>query len=86
MSILGFLIFGLVVGLIARLLMPGRQAIGMLGTMLLGIGGSLLGGVLGNLIGGARWDHPITAGWIGSVLGSLLLLALISSRRRSIFH
>jgi len=86
MSILGFLLFGLIVGLIARLLMPGRQSIGMLGTMLLGVGGSLLGGVLGNLVAGSHWDRPVTAGWIGSILGSLLLLALISSRRRSIFH
>jgi uncharacterized membrane protein YeaQ/YmgE (transglycosylase-associated protein family) len=86
MSILGFLVFGLIVGLIARLLMPGRQPIGMLGTMWLGVGGSILGGVLGNLIAGSHWDRPVTAGWLGSILGSLLLLALMSSRRRSLFH
>ena len=82
MSILGFLVFGLVVGLIARLLMPGRQPIGILGTMLLGVAGSFLGGIVGNLLAGGRWDHPVAAGWIGSILGSLLLLALVGMRRR----
>lgn len=82
MSILGFLVFGLVVGLLARLLMPGRQPIGLLGTMLLGVGGSFLGGIVGNLLAGGRWDHPVAAGWIGSILGSLLLLALMGMRRR----
>lgn len=86
MYLLGFLIFGLVVGAIARLVMPGRQPMGMLGTLLLGVGGSFLGGLLGNLLFGGRWDHPVTAGWIGSVLGSLLLLALMGSRRRHVFR
>lgn len=85
MHLLGFLIFGLVIGLIARLLMPGRQPMGMLGTLLLGVAGSFLGGLLGNLLFGGHWDRPVTAGWIGSVLGSLLLLALIGQRRRRIF-
>lgn len=85
MHLLGFLIFGLVIGLIARLFMPGRQPMGMLGTLLLGVAGSFLGGLLGNLLFGGHWDRPVTAGWIGSVLGSLLLLALISRRRRHLF-
>jgi len=82
MTILGFLVFGLVVGLLARLVMPGRQPMGMLGTMLLGVGGSFLGGIVGNLVAGSHWDHPVTAGWIGSILGSLLLLALMGARHR----
>ena len=86
MYLVGFLIFGLVVGAIARLLMPGRQPMGMLGTLLLGVAGSFLGGLLGNLLFSGRWDHPSTAGWIGSVLGSLLLLALLGrTRRRHVF-
>lgn len=85
MHLLGFLIFGLVIGLIARLLMPGRQHIGMLGTLLLGVAGSFLGGLLGNLLFGGHWDRPVTAGWIGSVLGSLLLLALLGRRRGHLF-
>jgi uncharacterized membrane protein YeaQ/YmgE (transglycosylase-associated protein family) len=54
--------------LLARALVPGPQPMGLLSTMLLGVGGSLLGGILGSLLFGGRWDHPATAGWIGSVL------------------
>jgi uncharacterized membrane protein YeaQ/YmgE (transglycosylase-associated protein family) len=87
MYLLGFLIFGLVVGLLARLLMPGRQSMGMLMTMLLGVAGSFLGGLLGNvLFGGGHWNHPSTAGWIGSVLGSLLLLALLGRTRSPLYR
>jgi uncharacterized membrane protein YeaQ/YmgE (transglycosylase-associated protein family) len=86
MALLGFLLFGLIVGLLARLIMPGRQPMGLLMTMLLGIVGSFIGGFLGNLLfAGGRWDHPSTAGWIGSILGSLLLLAILGrTRRRSL--
>lgn len=84
MGLLGFLLFGLIVGLLARLIMPGRQSMGLLATMLLGVVGSFLGGLVGNLLfrGGGTWDHPSTAGWIGSILGSLLLLALLGRTRR----
>ena len=75
MYLLAFLFFGVIVGLIARAVMPGSQQMGFLSTMLLGIGGSLIGGILGNVLFGGRWDHPVTAGWIGSILGSVLLLA-----------
>jgi len=86
MYLVGFLIFGLVVGFIARAVMPGRQHMGLLATMLLGVAGSFLGGLLGNLLFSGRWDHPSTAGWIGSVLGSLLLLAVLSRSRRPLFR
>lgn len=75
MYLLAFLVFGLIVGLIARAVTPGSQQMGLLSTILLGIGGSLLGGILGNLFFGGRWDQPVAAGWIGSILGSVLLLA-----------
>jgi uncharacterized membrane protein YeaQ/YmgE (transglycosylase-associated protein family) len=85
MALLGFLLFGLIVGLLARLIMPGRQPMGILGTMLLGVVGSFLGGLVGNLLFGGQWDQPTSAGWIGSILGSLLLLALLGrTRRRSV--
>jgi uncharacterized membrane protein YeaQ/YmgE (transglycosylase-associated protein family) len=84
MGLLGFLLFGLIVGLLARLIMPGRQSMGLLMTMVLGVVGSFLGGLVGNLLfrGGGTWDHPSTAGWIGSILGSLVLLALLGRTRR----
>lgn len=82
MHLLAFLLFGLVVGLIARAIMPGTQRMGALATMLLGCVGSLVGGVISALLFGGRWDAPNTAGWIGSILGALLLLALVGSTRR----
>ncbi len=80
MSLLFFLIFGFVVGLIARALLPGRQQLGIIKTTLVGAGGSLIGGVLGNLISGDSIFRVHTAGWIGSILGAILLLAFISRR------
>ena len=80
MGLLMFLIFGFVVGLIARFLVPGTQSLGILKTTLLGAAGSFLGGLLGNLISGdATRTHA--AGWIGSVVGAVLLLVIF--RRRS---
>jgi uncharacterized membrane protein YeaQ/YmgE (transglycosylase-associated protein family) len=86
MYLLAFLVFGLIVGLLARAVLPGPQPMGLLSTMLLGVGGSLIGGILGNLFFGGRWDHPVTAGWIGSVLGSVLLLAVFGRSRAHMFR
>lgn len=86
MHLIAFLIFGAIVGLLARAVMPGRQSMGLLNTMLLGVGGSLLGGVLGNLLAGGHWDEPVAAGWLGSILGSLLLLAVLGRPRSSLFR
>ncbi|HET8935250.1 MAG TPA: GlsB/YeaQ/YmgE family stress response membrane protein [Polyangiales bacterium] len=87
MHLLGFLLFGLIVGLLARAFMPGRQSMGLLATMLLGVVGSFLGGLVGNMLfAHGRWDQPSTAGWIGSILGSLLLLALLGRTRRPLFR
>lgn len=82
MYLLAFLIFGFVVGLIARAILPGTQRLGLLMTTVLGVAGSFLGGIVGNMIAGGHWDRPVTAGWIGSILGSILLLALVSRGRR----
>jgi len=70
MHILGWIFFGLIVGAIAKLLMPGKDPGGIIVTMLLGIGGSLLGGFIGRALGGE--GHP--AGWIGSILCTMLIL------------
>lgn len=82
MYLLAFLIFGFVVGLIARAIFPGTQRLGLLMTTVLGVAGSLIGGILGNVLFGGRWDHPMTAGWIGSILGAILLLAIAGRGRR----
>ena len=85
MYLIAFLIFGFVVGLIARAIFPGTQRLGILMTTLLGVAGSLIGGILGNMLFGGRWDEPITAGWIGSIVGALVLLALAGRGRRHAF-
>lgn len=76
MGILVWIVFGLVVGLIARAIMPGRQGMGLIATTLLGIAGSLVGGLVGSLISGAEAFRFTPAGFIGAVLGALLLLFL----------
>ncbi len=86
MAILAFIVFGLVVGLLARALMPGRQAMGLGMTMLLGVAGSFIGGFIGALLTDRRVLEFNTAGLIGSVLGAMLLLVAVgaSGRRRSL--
>jgi uncharacterized membrane protein YeaQ/YmgE (transglycosylase-associated protein family) len=73
MHILGQIIFGLFVGIIAKLLMPGRDPGGMIITALIGMAGALIG----TFIGRALWgDTNYSAGWIVSIAGSILLLWL----------
>jgi uncharacterized membrane protein YeaQ/YmgE (transglycosylase-associated protein family) len=77
--ILGQLIVGLIVGVLARLILPGREAfpegaMGWVLTALLGIAGAFVG----SIIGGALWGgENYAAGWIMSILGAILLLLLV---------
>jgi len=74
MGVLGWIVFGLVVGIIAKLIMPGRDPGGFIVTILLGIAGALIGGFIGRAAG---WYGPNdTAGWLMSILGAIILLAL----------
>jgi uncharacterized membrane protein YeaQ/YmgE (transglycosylase-associated protein family) len=84
MAILAFIVFGLVVGLLARAVMPGRQRMSLLMTILLGVAGSFLGGFLVSLVTDHRVTDLDTAGLLGSVLGALLLLLLVGGQRRSL--
>lgn len=77
MHILGWLVFGLVAGAIARFLTPGRQPLGVIMTSLLGIGGSFVGGAIGNLIHGNPLTVATSSGWLGSIVGSILILIVI---------
>jgi uncharacterized membrane protein YeaQ/YmgE (transglycosylase-associated protein family) len=73
MNILWMIIFGAIVGAIAKLIMPGRDPGGIIVTIILGILGSIVGGfVIGALMPGRSANDP--AGWIGSILGAILLL------------
>ncbi len=76
MSIILFIIFGLVVGVIARALVPGRQSIGLLGTALLGVVGSFVGGFLVALFTHHSITELNTAGFIGSVIGAIVVLVI----------
>ncbi len=77
MSLVAFILFGLVVGLIARAVMPGRQTMGLLATTLVGMAGSFIGGLVGNVIYGGPLLEIHTAGIIGSVIGALLVMLLV---------
>ena len=74
MGILSWILFGLVVGIIAKLLMPGRHPGGFIVTILLGIAGALIGGFIGRAMG--LYGPDESAGWIVSILGAIILLAL----------
>jgi uncharacterized membrane protein YeaQ/YmgE (transglycosylase-associated protein family) len=74
MGILSWILFGLVVGVIAKLLMPGRDPGGFIITILLGIAGALIGGFIGRAMG--LYGQNESAGWIVSILGAIILLAL----------
>jgi uncharacterized membrane protein YeaQ/YmgE (transglycosylase-associated protein family) len=74
MAILSWILFGLVVGVIAKLLMPGRDPGGFIVTILLGIAGALIGGFIGRAMG--FYGSNQSAGWIVSILGAIILLAL----------
>lgn len=73
-------ILGLIIGAIARLLVPGPTPLGVLETMAAGIAGALIGGFVGRLLLGPR----LTQGWIWvlSILGAALIVALVSRRGR----
>jgi uncharacterized membrane protein YeaQ/YmgE (transglycosylase-associated protein family) len=74
MAIIGWIFFGLIVGIVAKLAMPGRDPGGFILTMMLGIVGALLGGFLGRLLGLYKEGDPV--GFFMAVLGSIVLLML----------
>ncbi len=86
MGIVSFLVFGLVAGAVARLVTPGRQAIGCLATLAVGIVGALLGGLIGDVVLG----HKVRFGWhlgpfLLAVIGAVVLLVALEAlqgRRR----
>ena len=71
---IGFLVFGLVVGAVARLIKPGRQNLGILATLGLGVVGSLIGGTLASLLGtGSIWELDFL-GTVFAVIAAVLLV------------
>lgn len=72
MHLLGTLVVGFVVGLIARAILPGTQAVGVFMTAILGVVGAVVAGFLGQALGLYQAGQPI--GWIASVIGAILVL------------
>lgn len=80
MSIIWAIIIGLVVGLIARAIMPGKDPMGLILTTLIGIGGAVVGQVIGELFGFYREGEP--AGFLMSLVGAMILLFLYNHFRK----
>jgi len=72
MTVLGWIVFGLIVGVVAKVVMPGRDPGGFIVTVVIGIVGALFGGFLGRLLGLYREGDPV--GFFMAVIGSILLL------------
>jgi uncharacterized membrane protein YeaQ/YmgE (transglycosylase-associated protein family) len=74
MSIIGWIFFGLIVGIVGKLLMPGKDPGGFLATVAIGIIGALFGGMLGRMIGMFGQDDPV--GFVMAVIGAIVFLWL----------
>lgn len=74
MSVIGWIVFGLIVGVVGKLLMPGKDPGGFFATVAIGIIGALFGGMLGRMVGMYGQDDPV--GFVMAVLGAILFLWL----------
>jgi uncharacterized membrane protein YeaQ/YmgE (transglycosylase-associated protein family) len=84
-AVLGWIFFGLIVGIVAKLLMPGRDPGGFIVTTLIGVAGALMGGFLGRALG--LYGPNEAAGFLMSVAGAVVLLLLyrtLSPRARRV--
>jgi uncharacterized membrane protein YeaQ/YmgE (transglycosylase-associated protein family) len=88
MGIIAWIVFGFIIGLIARAVVPGKQGMGFLMTTLLGIAGSIVGGLVASAISGGSATGFQTSGFIGSLLGAIVLLVVAGMvwgpRRRTV--
>ncbi|OGQ13326.1 MAG: hypothetical protein A2138_08710 [Deltaproteobacteria bacterium RBG_16_71_12] len=85
MGIIAWIVFGFIVGVIARALMPGEQKMGFVKTTLLGVGGSFVGGAIAHvLLHRSHFGGLDTAGFVGSVIGALVIMgvAALLGRKR----
>lgn len=76
LSMIGHAIFGLIIGLVARAVMPGSQHMGLIMTMILGLVGAWVGGLIGRMTGMYREGHP--AGFFMAFVGAVLVLFIYS--------
>jgi uncharacterized membrane protein YeaQ/YmgE (transglycosylase-associated protein family) len=82
-ALLSWIVFGLIVGALARLALTGSDPMSLIATMFLGVAGSILGGFIGSLLFGAGEGGFQPAGFFFSVLGATLLLLLVRGVRGS---
>lgn len=85
---IGFIIAGLIIGALARLIKPGKQNLGILATLLLGLAGSVIGGVVANLLGTGDIFELNVLGFIVAVIAAVMLIGVAESmsgrRNRSV--
>ncbi len=78
-NIIGLLVVGLIIGAIARLIKPGRQALGIVGTLLLGVAGALIGGLVASFLGTGEIFELNIIGFIVAVVAAFLLIGVAES-------
>jgi len=81
-AIIGFLVFGLVVGALARLIKPGKQNLSLLMTLLLGVVGSLIGGVVATALGTGSFTELNILGAIVAIIAAVLLIGVFEGMSR----
>lgn len=78
-GLIGFIIAGLIIGALARLIKPGRQNLGILWTLLLGLAGSVIGGVVASLLGTGTIFELNVLGFVVAVIAAVLLIGVAES-------
>lgn len=88
MGIIAWIVFGFIVGLIARAVVPGKQGMGFIMTTLLGVTGSLVGGIVASALAGGSATAFQPSGFLGSLIGAVVLLVVaglvMGPRRRAV--
>jgi uncharacterized membrane protein YeaQ/YmgE (transglycosylase-associated protein family) len=82
MGIITWIAFGFIIGLLARAIVPGKQGMGFITTTLLGVAGSLIGGLVANALTGGSMQELHGAGFLGSLIGAVLLLVVAGAAMR----
>lgn len=84
---IGFIVAGLVIGALARLIKPGKQNLSLLVTLLLGLAGSVIGGIIANLLGTGDIFELNVLGFVVAIIAAVLLIGIAESlagRRKSV--